>query len=61
MKYVGLTDNSDVRKVQHGNPKDWWCRSFTSEKEARQWEADMIVRAGFSGWKPLVLFFQGVE
>lgn len=49
MRYVGLTDNPETRKQQHGNPSDWWVRSFTSEKEARDWEKEMISRTGYTG------------
>ena len=40
MKYVGLTDDPETRKEAHGNPSDWWQRSFSTEKEARQWEKE---------------------
>jgi hypothetical protein len=49
MKYVGLTDNPDVRKQQHGNPVDWWFRHFSTEKEARDWEKEMIDKTGYKG------------
>jgi hypothetical protein len=49
MKYVGLTDNEKERKTAHGNPTDWWSRTFSSEKEARQWEKDMPAKPGYKG------------
>jgi len=49
MKYVGLTDGPETRKVAHGNPPDWWQRKFDSEKEARQWEQDMLAKPGYTG------------
>ena len=57
MKYVGLTDDPETRKQQHGNPSDWWQKSFSSEEEARKWESDMLNQQGYkggtggSGWK----------
>lgn len=47
MKYLGLTDNPEERKAAHGNPSDWWQRSFTAESEARRWEKDMLARPGY--------------
>jgi hypothetical protein len=49
MKYVGLTDNPQQRKQEHGNPPDWWQRSFNTEKEARDWEKDMLSKSGYKG------------
>ena len=49
MKYVGLTDDPESRKEAHGNPSDWWQRSFSTETEARQWEKDMLARPGYTG------------
>ncbi len=49
MMYVGLTDDPETRKVAHGNPSDWRQRRFDSEKEARQWEKDMLARPGHTG------------
>ena len=49
MKYVGLTDDTQIRKQQHGNPSDWWQRTFQTEKEARDWEKDMLNRVGYKG------------
>ena len=57
MKYVGLTDDPDTRKQAHGNPSDWWQRSFSSESEARYWEEQMLAKpdykgdVGGEGWK----------
>lgn len=49
MKYVGLTDDPKNRKTEHGNPSDWWQRSFATEREARQWEKDMLAKPGNKG------------
>jgi hypothetical protein len=49
MKYVGLTDDPDERKKAHGYPSDWWQRSFSTEKEARQWEKEMAAKPGYKG------------
>jgi len=49
MKYVGLTDDPETRKEAHGNPYDWWQRSFSTEKEARQWEKEMLAKPGYRG------------
>jgi len=49
MKYVGLTDDPKARKVEHGNPSDWLQSSFSTEKEARQWEKEMLAKSGYRG------------
>jgi len=49
MKYVGLTDDPSRRKREHGNPSDWWQRSFITESIARKWEKEMLARAGYTG------------
>ncbi len=49
MKYVGLTDNLQERKEAHGNPADWWHRSFSTESEARRWEKEMLANSGYKG------------
>ena len=49
MKYVGLTDDPDRRRQEHGNPSDWWQRSFSTEAEARRWEKEMLSRPGYTG------------
>ncbi len=56
MRYAGLTDDPDTRKQAHGNPSDWWQRSFSTENEARKWEKDMLARGykgdtGGKGWR----------
>jgi len=47
-RYAGLTDNPERRKREHGNPSDWWQRTFSNEREARDWEKGMLAR-GYSG------------
>ena len=49
MKYVGLTDDPEIRKQQHGNPTDWYVKSFNNEKEARDWEKNLIAKTGYTG------------
>lgn len=49
MKYVGLTDSPESRKAAHGNPSDWSQRRFEREKDARQWEKDMLAKPGYKG------------
>ena len=57
MKYVGLTDDADRRRQEHGNPPDFTVvRTFSSEAEARKWEKDMLAQGyegdtGGKGWK----------
>lgn len=48
--YVGLTDDPDRRKKEHGNPSDWRVvRRFTKETEARAWERSEVTRPGHCG------------
>jgi hypothetical protein len=49
MKYIGLTDDPNRRRQDHGNPYDWWECSFTSEDEARAWEKDMLSNPDHTG------------
>lgn len=63
-RYVGLTDDPDRRKSEHGNPTDWWQRSFSTEREARDWEKDMLSRGylgdtGGAGWRYGYTFSKG--
>ncbi len=56
MKYAGLTDNPVRRRQEHGNPPDWWQRTFTTESEARQWEKEKLAQGyqggtGGDGWR----------
>jgi hypothetical protein len=57
MRYVGLTDDAQRRKQEHGNPKDFRvARKFSTEKEARDWEKEMLKKGykgdtGGKGWK----------
>lgn len=56
MWYVGLTDDPERRKREHGYPSDFSVvREFTSEDEARQWEKKMLAQGhqgdtGGAGW-----------
>lgn len=48
--YVGLTDDPERRKGEHGNPSDWRiAKTFTSESTARAWEASEVKRSGQCG------------
>ncbi len=54
--YVGLTDDPEDRKQQHGNPSDWTVTGpFTSEQAARDWEKRQLAKGhqggpGGAGW-----------
>ena len=49
MRYVGLTNDHKRRKEEHGNPKDFKVvRTFKTEKEAREWEKEMLEK-GYKG------------
>lgn len=49
MKYVGLTDDPEKSKEEHGNPPDWRQRCFASETEARLWLRKWILKPGYTG------------
>ena len=49
MKYVGLTNDPERRKEEHGNPSDWWTRTFSTETGAREWEKKMLEKPGYKG------------
>lgn len=50
MFYVGLTDDPDRRRAEHGNPHDWHVVGpFASRAEARAWEASQLQRPGIQG------------
>ena len=49
MKYVGLTDDPVNRKQKHGDPSDWWQKSFPTEEEAREWEEAMLSNPCYRG------------
>ena len=64
MRYVGLTDDFERRKQEHGNPKDFSVvHTFKTEKEARDWEKEMLGKGykgdtGGKGWKYGYTFFK---
>ena len=47
--YVGLTDDPERRRTEHGNPPDWRHVGFTDEATARAWEAKYVALAGYQG------------
>ena len=57
MRYVGLTDNPERRKQEHGNPAEFRAvREFMSEAIAREWERKMLAQGyegdtGGAGWR----------
>lgn len=59
MWYVGLTDDPERRRQEHGSPRDWTVRpgQFDGEAEARDWERIQLARPdckggpGGSGWR----------
>lgn len=57
MKYVGITDDSERRKKEHGEPADFKVvRKFSSESDARKWEKGLLAQGyngdtGGAGWR----------
>ena len=55
--YVGLTDDPEGRKREHGNPNDLRVvHTFRTEQETRNWEEEMLDKGykgdvGGKGWK----------
>ena len=47
--YVGLTDEPERRRVEHGNLLDWKQTKFATEAEARAWEAKYVGQPGYQG------------
>jgi hypothetical protein len=47
--YVGLTDDPSRRKTEHGSPSDWKQVGFSTEAEARAWEAKYTAQPGLQG------------
>lgn len=47
--YVGLTDDPDRRRQEHGNPPDWKQTKFTMEAEARAWENKYVGKPDYQG------------
>lgn len=56
-RYVGLTDDPEQRRQQHGYPGDWWQTGpFKDETTARNWEKARIAEGfvggpGGKGWR----------
>ena len=55
--YVGLTDDPNTRKQQHGNQPDWTVTDpFATEQAARAWEKTQLAKGhkgglGGGGWR----------
>ena len=56
--YVGLTDDPERRRGEHGKRSDWHVREpFASEPIGRAWEEELLKRTdcrggpGGSGWR----------
>lgn len=49
MKYVGLTNDPDTRRKQHGDPQEWSQECFNNETEARVWEKSMFDKPEYKG------------
>ena len=47
MKYVGLTDDPQDARRQHGCPADWWTCRFNTESDALQWREDLEHVPGY--------------
>lgn len=48
--YVGLTDDPERRRSEHGNPSDWYQTGrFSSEEQARDWERSYLSQSGYRG------------
>jgi len=49
--YVGLTDDPERRRREHGNPSDWQQTlvAFATEAAARAWEAQYVEKPGYQG------------
>ncbi len=48
MKYAGLTDDPDLKRVEHGNPLDWNQHRFFGKEEAQVWEK-LMIDVGYQG------------
>lgn len=58
MLYVGLTDDPERCRQEHGNPADWYVTpAFYNEVNARLWEHHMLQHpdtcggAAGTGWR----------
>ncbi len=49
--YVGLTDDPERRRQEHGNPANWGQTPtpFASEAAARAWEKSYVSQSGYQG------------
>lgn len=57
MRYVGLTDDPERRKEEHGGPPDFKVvRRFSSKSDAIEWEKSLLAQGydgdtGGAGWR----------
>jgi hypothetical protein len=49
MRYVGITDDPEARRIALGKPSDWIQYRFTDEEEAKAWEKKVLNGPGFTG------------
>ncbi len=48
MKFAGLTNDPETKRIEHGNPFDWNQHRFYGEEEAKSWEK-LMVEIGYQG------------
>jgi hypothetical protein len=48
-KFVGLTDEPERQRAEHGNPSDWSQLPFFTEAVAREWERVTRTQPGYMG------------
>ena len=47
MMYIGLTDDPDAKRIEHGNPPDWSQRAFETQPEALEWKRNELWDRGY--------------
>jgi len=62
--HIGLTDDPDRRKIEHGNPKTWYQWEADSEPVAKGVESYLVHNTkmqgetGGAGWKYVYMFMK---
>ncbi|MBN2208363.1 MAG: hypothetical protein JW759_03615 [Candidatus Coatesbacteria bacterium] len=51
MKCIGLTNDPDKARTQHGSPSDWWEHEFMSETAASAWLEHALTKPGHTADK----------